>query len=171
MPFTIINADFSTMLSNYYKYNALPQPLQAYLDALNKPPGGGNTPCCIQMSHALNAAGVTIPAEGRPQRRQGGNPNIMGGNGYYLLCVDELEDFLTGAAGATDYFEGNKVTRSNIKTMILGRQGILAFRSGGDGTYGFHTELWTGRQIVQSHGISGNMSEGSCFSQPRVLWK
>jgi hypothetical protein len=54
----MIEANFGIMLANYHKYNALPAPLQKFLNAL----GPGNTPCCIQLSHSLNAAKVTIPS-------------------------------------------------------------------------------------------------------------
>jgi hypothetical protein len=160
----MIEANFGSMLSNYHRYNALPQPLQKFLNDL----GPGNTPCCIQLSHSLNAANVTIPQ--KPSRRSGGNPKIPGGNGFYLLAVDEVEDFLSSRSSPTKTFDGKRVPRSEIKIAILGRQGILVFRSGGLGTYGFHTELWTGSQIVQHGGISGGMNEQSIFSQPRVLF-
>ncbi len=165
----MIQADFGTMLRNYHKHNALPPALQKFMDDLKKV-APGSTPCCIQVSHSLNAAKVTIPKVVKPNRRPGDNPEIPGGNGFYLLAVDEMEDFLTTRSAPEQKFDGKRASRHEMKVSTLGRQGILVFRSGGFGTYGFHTELWTGSQIVQRQGISGGMNEQSCFTQPRVLF-
>jgi hypothetical protein len=76
-----INISFDTLKSNYPTYTSLPQPLKDYMDRLNKnvkPGQPKNTPCCIQVSHALNLSGQIVPA--RSYRRE--NASIPGGSGY-----------------------------------------------------------------------------------------
>jgi len=165
--FAKITADFATMVKNYPFHNALPPPLATRLEELKKE-NPASTQCCMQLSHAFNAAGLMVPQKGAPGRRWNGeNDHIKGGNGYYLLAVDEVEYFLTGVAGTkTDEFDGTKIGIDKIKIKVLGRQGCFAFRDSG---LGMHTELWTGSRILQAT-ISGNMSESGVFSQPRVLF-
>jgi hypothetical protein len=161
-----IKASFDVMVKNYHMHNAMPPFLKAYLVELQKQAPNA-TQCCMQLSHALNAAGVTIPERGKPGRRwDGKNPAIPGGNGNYLLAVDEVEDFLTGRFGRTDEAKGNPASMWPLKKPLLGREGILVFRDGGEG---YHTELWNGRQVHQST-ISGNMTESGIFAQKRVLF-
>jgi len=165
--FSKITADFPTMVKHYPFHNALPPALATRLEQLKKEDPRA-TQCCMQLSHAFNAAGLMVSQKGAAGRRWNGeNDHIQGGNGYYLLAVDEVEYFLTGVAGnKTDEFDGTKIGIDKIKIQIMGRQGCLAFRDEGNG---MHTELWTGSRILQAT-ISGNMSEGGVFHQPRVLF-
>lgn len=130
---------------------------------MNSTPG---TPCCVQVSHSLNMAGQTITQTYIGQRRNNSRIRVHGQDYYYLLAVDELERWLTLRYGAGEVVHlddgGSRRTPQQIKDYLQGRTGILAFRSSG---YGFHTELWDGRQIVQR-----DMNEHACFSQPRVLF-
>ena len=55
-----IRVSFKTLRSHYPTYKTLPPPLQKLMDDLNKITPG-NTPCCVQISHALNRAGNSPP--------------------------------------------------------------------------------------------------------------
>ena len=69
--------------------------LQKFMDSL--PQGDTpNTPCCIQVSHALNLAGQTIPATNPAARRINNTAiRVNGVSRNYILAVDELEAWLT----------------------------------------------------------------------------
>jgi Type VI secretion system (T6SS), amidase effector protein 4 len=163
-----IRVKFSTLMSAYPKHNALPSPVQAYLDSLNKgiPEGQPkNTPCCLQMSHALNATGQKISS--RSYRRD--NAPIAGN--YYIQAVDELEHYLIGRYGRTEDIKkdttGKTRNEAQMKQYLDGKQGVLVFRSSGAGA---HTELWDGKNIIQKAGAPGGMNEQYVFSQPRILF-
>ena len=175
--FTVIKAEFEDMRKNYYKYDNLNKPVKTLLDGLNEGIRKENekraakgekalakaTPCCFQVSHSLNAAGVTVPEESKQRKLF----KPADGNGYYIGNVRELEQILTDRYGTTADIRAGKKTREQMKTLIFGRQGILVFRDEG---YGYHTELWDKHDILQTGGISGNMSEEGIFNQPRILF-
>ncbi|MEO8870105.1 MAG: T6SS effector amidase Tae4 family protein [Granulicella sp.] len=129
------------------------------------------TPCCVQMSHALNMCGVPIPSH---SYRRHPNPMlpINAKKCFYLLATDELEDSLQTLFGEpeTINIDLNK-TRSagEIKKYIKDRPGILIFRHAKlrvvppQGKFE-HTEIWDGTQILQR-----DMDELAIFSSPRVL--
>jgi hypothetical protein len=159
---------FSTLEAAYPKHNALPPPVQDYLDLLNKgiPEGKPkNTPCCLQISHALNATGQKILS--RSFRRD--NAPIAGN--YYIQAVDELEHYLIGRYGRTEDIRkdsaGKTRTEAQMKHYLEGMQGILLFRNTGAGA---HTELWDGKNIIQKAGAPGGMNEQYIFGQPRILF-
>lgn len=140
------------------------QDLQKYMNSL--PPG--NTPCCIQVSHALNLAGQTIPATNPTARRTDNEPiTVNGVSRYYIRAVDELEAWLTFKHGAgldVRSFAGLPKTSNDMAAMkrqLSMVKGILLFRESGAG---LHTELWDGKQILQR-----DMDEPHLFSRPRVL--
>ena len=59
-----VRANFDTLKANYPTYNRLPKRLQDFMDRLNKgipEDKPHNTPCCVQVSHALNLAGQKVP--------------------------------------------------------------------------------------------------------------
>ena len=87
-----IRVNFDTLKANYPTYRTLPPPLQKFMDGLNSI-SPGNTPCCVQISHALNKAGQIIPSNSF--RR----PNSKIESNYYILAVDELEQYLSGLCG------------------------------------------------------------------------
>lgn len=187
MAFATINADFDTMLEHYYLWNKLNKPVKTLLDGLNEAIRKENeklpeknaereakglkalkaapkaTPCCFQVSHAMNAAGVKVP-EASEQRKLF---KPADGNGYYIGNVRELEQILTDRFGKTEDIKAGKNSIDKMKTIIFGRRGILAFRDDG---YGYHTELWNKHVIRQNESISGNMSETGIFGQKRVLF-
>lgn len=166
MAFAHIRANFDVMWVKYPTYNALPKGIEDYIAELKRQnPGSHPTPCCLQMSWALNAAGHMIPSHS--YRRQ--NAPIDGRN--HIGAVDELEVYLTGRYGKTEDIktDGSGETRSlsEVKEYLHSRQGILVFR---DSTPGVHTELWNTNTIKQKAGAPGGMSEGYIFSQPRILF-
>lgn len=124
------------------------------------------TSCCVQLSHALNLAGERVPQTYARQRRNNSPITTRGTVYYYLLAVDEVEQYLTGRYGAGEEVSktdsGQPRTHQQIQAYLQGRTGILAFRDTG---YGKHAELWDGHQIVQR-----DMAEAAIFSQPRVLF-
>lgn len=172
IPLGTIAADFQTLRAAYPTYRALPKHIADYMAALNQnlPEGAPrNTPCCFQMSEALNAAGAEHRIPGHGHRRRFVTLN---GN-HYIGAVDELEVHLTGRYGAGQDLRaaaGASAHVNALKALIRDRQGILVFRDRG---YGFHTELWDGRDIIQNgapgtHGAA--ISSSHCFIQPRVLF-
>ena len=161
-----IRTNFDTLKANYPTYKTLPPALQKHMDDLNKVKPG-NTPCCIQVSHALNKAGQLIPAHSF--RR----PNAPIGSYYYIQAVDELEQYLSALYGRGEDLKKSVPSGklAEMKTYLDGKQGILVFRNSGAG---FHTELWDKTHIMQDGGApSGGgalMNQPAIFSQPRVLF-
>jgi len=139
--------------------------LQAFMDTL--PPG--NTPCCVQISHALNLSGERIPQNNPGGRRANSLINVKEGSFYYILAVDELEVWLTQKYGAgldVRKFAGLSASSNDMGAMKrqLGLvKGVIVFRSTSGA--GVHTELWDGNQILQR-----DMAEAHLFSQPRILF-
>jgi hypothetical protein len=168
-----IPAPFAT-LQAFYPMRPLSGELKQFMDGL----GPGNTPCCVQVSHALNMAGEKIPNTYNYAKQRGRTPapiQVNGISNFYLLAVDELEQWLTqkyGAglnvralAGLPNAPRGNLIQRKKdmeqMKAYLSKDKGILLFRTPGAG---LHTELWDGDQILQR-----DMDEVNLFSQPRVL--
>jgi Type VI secretion system (T6SS), amidase effector protein 4 len=179
-----INLDFDVILKNY-RTNQQDGPVRAHFvkwqadvkaanekakqDALDqgKPepkPQAVPTSCCFQVSHALNFTAHTIPAFS--WRRA--TARINGGNGNYLGAVDELEHYLAGRYGLTEEFAGVGDWKARIEYLkTLDTPGLIVMRDNG---YGFHTEFWNGKKILQNVINDGLMSEKGVFSQPRVLF-
>jgi len=169
-----IRGAFDVMKANYPTYDKLPPDLQTYMDRLNAPyvhksgplegqnVSDNNTPCCIQVSHALNKAGLIVPASSFWRA------NAPIGSFYYLQAVNELEQYLSGRYGRGEDVRKVGDTKA-IKQHLDGLQGILVFRSAGAG---FHTELWDEDHILQDGSTSPGavMDQGACFGQPRVLF-
>jgi hypothetical protein len=168
-----IPAPFVKLKVNY-PMRPLTGDLKTFMDGL----GPGNTPCCVQVSHALNLSGEKIPSTYDYAKKRGRGPSpikVDGESNYYLLAVDELEAWLTQKYGAglnVRALAGLPATPSTnpvqrvkdmrvMQSYLGGDQGILLFRTSGAG---MHTELWDGQQIVQR-----DMDEPALFSQPRVL--
>ena len=163
-----IRVKFDTLKAHYPTYKTLPSLLQKFMDGLNKITPG-NTPCCVQISHALNKVGQQIPASG--YRRA--NSKIE--STYYILAVDELEQYLSGRYGRGEEIKktpsGKVRSTAEMKQYLNDKQGILLFRNAGAG---HHTELWDKTHIVQDgNAVSGGgaiMNEANIFGQPRVLF-
>ena len=163
-----IRVNFDTLKAHYPTYKTLPQPLQNFMDGLNKI-APGNTPCCVQISHALNNVGQRIP----PSSFRRANSQI--GSYYYILAVDELEQYLSGLYGRGEEIKtapsGKVRSTAEMKQYLKDKQGILLFRSAGAG---HHTELWDKTHIIQDGGAvsSGGaiMNEANIFGQARVLF-
>jgi hypothetical protein len=168
-----IEVDFDTLQKNYPVYKKLPPHLQNYIDSLNKGLKEGqprNTPCCLQVSEALNGCGGDHLLPPRSFRRA--NPELPRGSGnYYLQAVDELENYLAGKYGAGEEIKtGSRKDMASMKTYLNGKQGILCFRSSGAGT---HTELWDKTRILQDGAPSSSgaaMNQEYIFGQPRVVF-
>lgn len=122
------------IVKNAYPMRPLTGALRAFMDQI---PG---TPCCVQMSHALAAAGCIIGP--RSNRRNNSRINTELGTRYYLLAVDEMKWFLENNFGMGEEISKDGNRRRNtreMKDMLNGRTGILVFS---DLRYGTHTELW-----------------------------
>jgi hypothetical protein len=156
----IIPASFDKLRQNYPARPDLTPELAAFMSSIT------GTPCCVQVSHALNMAGLFVSQTYDGGRRANAPIRIDGRVYYYLLAVDELERWLTLKYGAGEVvhteYDGRRRSPQQIKAYLQGRTGILAFRNA---QFGFHTELWDGRQIVQR-----DMNEHALFTQPRVLF-
>ena|SRR5689334_5968317 len=165
----VIPAAFAKLQTYYPRRDAKNPALYQYVDQVMT--GIKGTPCCVQMSHALNMAGIRIPP--RSYRRPNAHVQISGTTYYYLLATDELEDFMFDLCkddGEMVNMDLNK-TRSmaEIKKYIANRTGLLLFRFAKyrvippPGEFE-HTELWDGTNTLQR-----DMDEGFLFKRPRVL--
>ncbi len=171
--FGTLALNFDDLRAGYPTYNKLPAHIKNYMDDLNKGLAEGkpkNTPCCFQISEALNVVGGEHAVTERSYRR----PNSRLKGNFYLGAVDELEFYLAGRYGKGEDIKpqgkGAKNPTAAMKAHIAGRRGILTFRDAG---YGAHTELWDGTDIVQNGAplASGAaMNQGYCFGQPRILF-
>jgi hypothetical protein len=156
----------------------LPVPeLQKFMDDLNRgitDPDKMNTPCCVQVSHALNLAGQTIPENHpgprplRGEKPRANSPIKIGNQTYfYVLAVDELESWLTWKYGAgidVRAYAGlpsGSTDWAKMQQSLASIKGIVLFRGSGAGK---HTELWDGYHIVQTD-ISNKV-----WLEPRVLF-
>ena len=170
-----IPVNFEVLRQNYARRIPNPQDstksileltdLQNYMNTL--PPK--NTPCCIQVSHALNLAGQTIPATNPTARRTSTQPiRVDGVSRNYILAVDELEAWLTFKYGAgldVRGFAGLPSGSNDVAAMkrqLALVKGILLFREPPGA--GLHTELWDGKQTLQR-----DMDQTHLFTRPRVL--
>jgi Type VI secretion system (T6SS), amidase effector protein 4 len=129
-----ISLDWDTLKGAYPK-RPLTGALKAFMDGI---PG---TPCCVQMSHALSAAGSIIGP--RSLRRANARITTPIGTRYYLLAVDEMKWFLEINFGIGDEIsrddDGGRRSLRDMKALLNGRTGILVFSNL---MYGTHTELW-----------------------------
>jgi hypothetical protein len=160
MAFATIRANFDVMWSSYPANPQRSPGVNKVMDAIHEYAPKA-TSCCIQLSSALNSAGLKVP-----QRSFWRENYYIEGNGWALGACDEVENFLTSRFGATENIKSGRPTQAEMAQYIRGRQGILVFR---DGTPGQHTELWDGYRIRQKGG-DGPMNEGFIFGQPRVLF-
>jgi hypothetical protein len=150
-----ISLNWDTVKSAYPR-RPLTGPLKAFMDVT---PG---TPCCVQMSHALLAAGAIIGP--RSNRRLNSTITTTLGTRKYLLAVDEMKWFLENNYGMGDEIStdgGRRQSINDMKSALNGRTGILVFS---DLHYGAHTDLWDVDHIHQR-----DISE-ALFNQPRVLF-
>jgi hypothetical protein len=149
-----ISLDWDTFKAAYPK-----RPLTGQLkEFMDHTPG---TPCCVQMSHALNMAGSVIPSK---SNRRWNSRIPATGSLYYLLAVDEMEWFLTQNYGVGEDIrngDSGKRETADMKAILNGRTGILVFRDGG---FGKHTEIWDVDHMHQRD-ISDDV-----FLVPKVLF-
>ena len=160
----MIPANFQVMKENYPRRRPPPvgglniPELKTFMDHT---PG---TPCCVQVSHALNKAGILV--DQRSNRRRTSPIRFGATTYYYLLAVDEMADFLKRKHGDGEEVSldanGHRLLPAAIKARLNGRYGILVFRDRG---YGFHVELWDNQHILQR-----DMNEHALFTQPRLLF-
>lgn len=141
-----------------YPRRPLSGALKAFMD---RTPG---TPCCVQMSHALNMAGCYIGP--RSNRRPNSIITTSAGRRYYLLAVDEMKWFLEQNFGMGDEISTDdnckRLNISDMKDVLNGRTGILVFSNL---QYGTHTELWDVDHMHQR-----DMSEGLFHAQKVLFW-
>jgi hypothetical protein len=148
-------------LSQYYprRPNLTPE-LKRFMNSIT------GTPCCVQMSHCLNMTGQRITQTYVGQRRDNSLIRINGADYYYLLAVDEMEKWLALKYGDGETVDlddaGQKRKPNEIQRYLQGRTGILVMRDTG---YGFHTELWDGKAILQT-----DIDVNACLTKPRVLF-
>jgi len=166
-----IAVDFGILRKNYPLYTKLPPHIQNYIDSLNKnlkPGQPKNTPCCLQMSEALNACGAMHKIPPRSYRRD--NVQLPPGSGnYYLQAVDELEKYLAGKYGAGEEIKtSDRKDMASMKSYLKDKQGILCFRNSGAGV---HTELWDKTDILQNLSSGAPMDQKYIFEQqPHVVF-
>jgi hypothetical protein len=153
-----ISLDWDTVKAAYPK-RPLKDALKNFMDQL----GPGNTPCCVQMSHALGVAGCYIGS--RSNRRRNSEIKTKTGTRYYLLAVDEMKWFLEQNFGVGEEIstddDGNRRSIRDMKDVLNGRTGILVFS---DLRLGKHTELWDTDRMHQH-----DMSE-ALFNAAKVLF-
>jgi hypothetical protein len=155
-----LNAAFETLVANYPRRDAPDPATYQYVDQAMAQFGSG-TSCCVQMSQALNLAGIIVPTVSN--RRRNAYVTINGTGYFYMGAVDEVVDFLNNKCA--NCFAGEIVSQSangDIPGYLQGRRGILCFF---DLKYGFHTELWDGHDIVQQ-----DMDRAKCYGQAQVVF-
>jgi Type VI secretion system (T6SS), amidase effector protein 4 len=146
------------------------------------------TPCCVQVSHALNMTGNPVPehypgerrfaidwktkktiidpATGKPKLTGNPHADIGGKRHFFLLAVDEMETYLTWKYGPGESVNNpapnvGRRTAKQVKDHLGGRTGILVMLHPKDG----HTELWDGTSFAQK-----DMAVDHLLSVPRVLF-
>lgn len=150
-----ISLDWDTVKSSY-PMRPLTGALKTFMD---QTPG---TPCCVQMSHALAAAGCIIGP--RSNRRANSRITTSLGTRNYLLAVDEMKWFLESSYGLGDEIStdgGRRLSLQEMKTVLNGRTGVLVFSNL---HYGTHTELWD-----EDHMHQRDISS-AVFNAPKVLF-
>ena len=160
MAFATIRGNFDVMWATYPANPDRSPAVNKVMDKIHEYAPAA-TSCCIQLSSALNSAGLKVP-----QRSFWRENYYIENNGWALGSCDEVEYFLTGRFGATENIKEGGRDQPAMEAHIRGRNGILVFR---DPTPGWHTELWNGSRIRQKGGAFG-MSESFIFGQPRVLF-
>jgi hypothetical protein len=165
----VIPASINILSSQYPRRDQKDPAKYKYVDKVMQ--GLPGTPCCVQMSHALNMCGIPVP-QGSYRRNPNPKLTIDGRHCSYLLATDELEDFLQTYCGEPETINRDlNHTRSveEIKGYIKNRPGLLIFRYSNprlpapQGQFE-HTELWDGTRILQR-----DMNEQFLFARPRVL--
>ncbi|TCR59328.1 T6SS effector amidase Tae4 family protein [Bosea sp. BK604] len=182
-----LRLDAAKLIQSYPTYRSLPAPMKTYVDSLNAPviknnkevdewnlahptetpkkKQAMNTPCCFQVSWALNAVGgdhTIPPSSPRPR------PNAHFGGGYHLGAVDELESYLNGKYGQGETVKtSTRKTRKDMEAYLAGRQGILAFR---EGWAGAHTEIWDKNRVLQNGAPIGNNTSGVATIDANWMW-
>jgi hypothetical protein len=169
-----IPVSFDALKQYYPRRPDLTPELKKFMDGLNKgipDDKPKNTPCCVQVSHALNMAGQSVTQTYVHQRRNNSPITISGTVYYYVLAVDEMEKYLSQRYGAGELLTMDKTAKPSqaeqFKAYLQGRQGVLVFRDGGAG---FHTELWNGQNCEQSIANHGDITQDACLAKPRVLF-
>jgi hypothetical protein len=118
------------------------------------------TPCCVQVSHALNMAGFPITPGYRGQWRRPDPQEIDGVIYYFILAVNEMENYITDRFDTGEQLSGMR--SKDIRQYLKGRPGLLIMR---DSTPGVHTEFWTGTSFLQT-----DMAVDHLLGLPRVLF-
>jgi len=140
-----------------YPRRPLTGPLSKFMDTIE------GTPCCVQMSHALSAAGCYVGP--RSNRRQTASITTPIGKRNYLLAVDEMKWFLKQNYGMGDEIskddDGNRRSTKDMIDVLNGRTGIIV---SSNLQFGIHTELWDVGHMHQRD-ISS-----AVFHAPKVLF-
>jgi hypothetical protein len=180
-----LRLDAAKLIASYPPHSALPAVMKKHFDSLNAPiikenkeidewnkthPGdqrkkkGLNTPCCFQVSWALNAVGGEHRVPSASHRR--GNTALDGG--YHMGAVDELEVYLTEAYGAPEVVKTPKRnTRKAMEQYLAGRQGVIAYR---EGYAGAHTEIWDKTRVLQNGAPIANNQSGTAMMNLDWIW-
>jgi hypothetical protein len=108
----------------------------------------------MQVSHAFNTTKQKIRAA---SFWRSATP-IPGGNGIYILAVNEMDAYMSAVYGATPNIKGMEVT-------INGLQGLIVFG-------GAHVEFWDGSSILQNGGDGAVMVPSYIWSRPYIkFWE
>ena len=141
------SADFDMLWANCPQYYTVRK-------IITNIPAGWET-CCIQMSHAMNMAG--LPVNYSDKKR------VLVFNGReHMLDVKEMRGYLNTNYEDADVISrvdanGKLVPRIAIQSYLDQRQGIIAFG-------GRHIDLWNGTQI---HGK--NYIESALWEAPSAI--
>jgi hypothetical protein len=139
-----ITADFDTLWAN------LPQYFEVRKIITNIPEGWET--CCIQMSHALNMAGLPI--------NYGNKNRVLQFHGReHMLDVTEMRGYLN-----TTYEDAETISRVDVNGKLIARialQGYLDQRQGIIAFGGRHIDLWNGTQIHGKNYIQSALWEAN----------
>jgi hypothetical protein len=142
--------DFDLLAREFPDYWKYPDPAE-----VRKMIGGGvndkditNT-CTIRLSHAMNAAGATIPRIWQTVT------NRRGKNGqYYIIRVVNFRPWMAFQFGEPDYDFVKKPGDAFDRGRIKGAQGVIGFDIGfGDATG--HFDLWYMDKFSHEHNGGG----------------
>lgn len=98
--------------------------------------------CAIRLSHALNAAGHSIP-RGLPWME-----TVSGGDkSRYAFRVAELTRYLTMTFGDPEVVKKQDQPASAAREAVAGRRGIVVFEVSGWEDATGHIDLWDGSRI------------------------
>jgi hypothetical protein len=177
----VIPRSIGELIGQYPRRDVKDPSKYKYVEQAMKQLGSG-TPCCVQISHALNRCNIGLP--GSTYRRPASSmPKVMVDRRAftYIPATDELEVILQDLFGPPETINRdldkprssattNRGIKNDLAAYIKDRPGLIIFRfskyrnPAPPGEFE-HTEFWDGKATVQT-----DMALDFLFARPRVLF-